>query len=151
MPITRLFTTVLLPTCPLPDCILLFRNQQALYHTVYYCSATHRPNTILTVYCSATHRHTARLITTVLLQKAHYQTVHYWSATYRSSTILYTTFCYQHAHYQTVHYWSATYRSSTILYTTVLLPTCPLPDCILLFCYQHAHYQTVNHWSAIGP
>ena len=26
MPITRLYTTVLLPTCPLPDCIPLFRN-----------------------------------------------------------------------------------------------------------------------------
>ena len=36
----------------------------------------------------------------------------------------------------------------TRLYTTGLLPTGPLPDCILLFCYQHAHYQTEYYWSA---
>ena len=57
-------------------------------------------------------------------------------------------FCYQQAHYQIVYYCSATHMPITRLNTTVLLPTGPLPDCILLFCYQHAHYQTVNYCSA---
>ena len=52
-PTTRLYTTILLPTWPLPDCILLYYYPQAHYQTVYYCSTTHRPTT--------------RLYTTVLL------------------------------------------------------------------------------------
>ena len=147
MPITRLYTTVLLPTCPLLDCTLLFCYQHAHYRTVYYWSATHRPIT--------------RLYTTVLLpacalpdcilpvcyQQAHYQTVYYCSATNMPITRLNITgllptdplpdctllLCYQQVHYQTVHYCSVTNMPITRMYTTVLLPTCPLPDCIPLF------------------
>ena len=159
MPITRLYTTVLLPTELLPDCIPLFCSQHANYQIVYYCSATHMPIT--------------RLYTTVLYQHAHYQTVNYWTATNRPITRLYTTvllptellpdcilvgnqqahdciplFCSQHAHYQTVYYSSATNMPITRLYSNVLLRAGPLPDCILLFCYQQTHNQTVNCCSA---
>ena len=107
MPITRLYIPDLLPTGPLPDCILLFCYQQAHYQTVYFWSATNRPIT--------------RLFTTVLLPKCPLP-----------DCIL--LFCYPHAHYQTVYYCSATNMPSTRLFTTVLLPTCPLPDCIPLVC-----------------
>ena len=147
MPITRLYTTGLLPTCPLPYCILLVGYQQAHYQTVYYCSATNRPinqtenycsaTVYQTVYfCSATDMPITRLYSTVLLptcplpdcillvcyQQAHHQTVYYCSATNRPITRLYTTVCYHQAHYQTV--------------STVRLPTVQFPDCIVLFCYN---------------
>ena len=121
MPITRLYTTVLLPTCPLLDCILLFCYQHAHYRTVYYWSATYRPIT--------------RLYTTVLLP-----------ACALSDCIL--PVCYQQAHYQTVYYCSATNMHITRLNIAGLLPTDPLPDCTLLLCYQQVHYQTAHYCSA---
>ena len=44
---TRLYTSVLLPTCPLPNCIHLFCYPQACYQTAYYCSTTHMSTTRL--------------------------------------------------------------------------------------------------------
>ena len=135
MPITRLYTTSLLPTGPLPDCILLFVYPQATYQTVFYCSATNR----LII----------RLYTTVLLPTLPitrlYTTVLLPTGPLPDCILL---FCYQKTHNQTVNYCSATHRQITRLYTSVLLPICPLPDCILLSCYQLAHYQTVYYWSA---
>ena len=43
MPITRLYTTSLLPAGPLPDCIPLFCYPHAHNQSVYYCSATNMP------------------------------------------------------------------------------------------------------------
>ena len=45
--ITRLYTTALLPTGPLPDCTLLLCYQHAHYQNVYYYSATNMPITRL--------------------------------------------------------------------------------------------------------
>ena len=57
-------------------------------------------------------------------------------------------FCYQQAHNQIVYYCSSTHMPITRLNTTVVLPTGPLPDCILLFYYPQPHYQTVYYCSA---
>ena len=147
MPITRLYTTGLLLTCPLPYCILLVCYQQAHYQTVYYCSATNHANRPInqTVYHRpTTHMPITRLYTTVLLKNRPINrlctTVLLPACPLPDCMLL---FCYQRAHYQTVYYCSATNRPITRLKTTVLLPIGKLPDCILLFCYRHAHYQAV--------
>ena len=96
MPITRLYTTGLLPAGPLPDCIPLFCYPHAHNQSVYYCFATNMPLTTL------------------------YSTVLFPAGPLPDCILL---FCYQHAHYQTVYYWSATKIPITRLYTTGLLPT----------------------------
>ena len=177
MPITSLYTTGMLPTCPSLYCILLFCYQQAHYLTVYDCFSTNRP--------------IIRRILLFCYQHAHYQTVYYWSATNgplqckekerqadrrRDGTITSRNgrewglefpwrqrktgkdgkvflqrylWCHDDLKgYQTVNYCSVTHMPITRLYTTVLLPTGPLLDCILLSCNQQAHYQTVYYLSA---
>ena len=107
MPTTRLYTTVLLPTGPLSDCILLFYYPQAHYQTVYYCYTTHMP--------------TKRLYTTVLLP----------TGPLPDCILL---FCYPHAHYQTIYYCCTTHMPTNRLYmyATIRQTTGPLSDCILL-------------------
>ena len=143
---TRRYTTVLLPTVPLLDCILLFCYPQVHYRTLYYWSATHMSTT--------------RLDSTVLLPigpltycillfcypQAHYYIVYlscYPQSNYEAkSTVLPPTgptsrlysFVLLLANYQTVFFCSVTHKHTTRLY--------------VLFCCPQASSQTVYFCSA---
>ena len=160
MPITRLYTTVLLPTCPVPNYLLLLCYQHAHYQTVYYWSSknewkeqereedrrrdmkiTSRNGREWGLDIPWGQRKTGK--DRKVLSQRHLwcpDDLQDWGTEMRWDIPL---FCYQQAHNQTVYYCSTTHMPITRVNTTVLLPTGPLPDCILLFCYQQAHYLTV--------
>ena len=156
MPITTLYTTVLLPTGPLPDCILLFYYHDSHYQTVY-CG--------LLPTCPI-----ADCILLVCYEQANYnersnnerqteEEMGRWHQEMDGNRVWRfpegsgrqgrmeryccnvisgapTTSKVKGQRWDERYHCSATKRPITRLYTTVLLPTCPLPDLILLLCYQ---------------
>ena len=134
--------------------MLLICYRQADYQTVNYCFTIHMTTTRLYMYTTI-RLTTGPLSDCILLfryPQGNHQTVCYCSALpfgYTSCPLPDCILvCYQQAHYPTVYYCLSTHRPITRLYITVLLPTYPLPDCILLFCYQQAHDQTKCYCSA---
>ena len=168
MPIISLYTTVLLPTCPLSDCILLVCYLNSHYQTVYYWSATNRPITMkgarrrgrqkkrwednikkwtgmgFGAYLRAAEDREGwkGIVATSSVVPRRPPRLRDWDKM-RDTTVLLPT-----GPLPDCILLFCCHMPITRLNTTVLLPTGPLPYCILLFCYQHAHYQTVNYCSA---